>query len=376
MVNIKCELCGSNDLTKENDFFVCQHCGCKYTPEQAKKLIIEGVVNVEGKVEINTSEKIKNLYTIARRSKQNNDWDAAKKYYDLVLQEDPLSWEAVFYLAYFDAYYCKNGELKLKATKMCNCIKSVADLIAESNISIKEKYEAYVMISKDVIKISDSLQERARNFRNAMIGIKLSSPTHLLASKDQQTYYDTVVPMVNCKYFLANGIEKVINQFEEFPKLKEIMANLWKIGNDDLEDLFKRRLSDNNKKVIESYESKIRQYGTEQQIQQLEKEFEEKHPEEERRYGKAAFVFGKLSFILGIIFLAWSFFCFIGTIIVGEQIPICISSILLSAAPLVFGILGNKKTNGTYKLAKIGMYFNIISIGLGLIGTIIAYSIF
>ena len=37
MKQLVCEMCGSNDLVKDNGLFVCQSCGCKYTVEEAKK---------------------------------------------------------------------------------------------------------------------------------------------------------------------------------------------------------------------------------------------------------------------------------------------------------------------------------------------------
>lgn len=46
MQAIKCELCGSNSFTKEDGYFVCDHCNTKYTLEEAKKLIVSGTVEV------------------------------------------------------------------------------------------------------------------------------------------------------------------------------------------------------------------------------------------------------------------------------------------------------------------------------------------
>lgn len=44
MRKLKCELCGSIDIVKTaNNLFECQHCGCKYTLEQAR-FLIEGTV--------------------------------------------------------------------------------------------------------------------------------------------------------------------------------------------------------------------------------------------------------------------------------------------------------------------------------------------
>ncbi len=48
--NIKkltCEICGSNDLIKENGVYVCQHCGTKYTVEEAKHLFNNVTVEVD-----------------------------------------------------------------------------------------------------------------------------------------------------------------------------------------------------------------------------------------------------------------------------------------------------------------------------------------
>lgn len=36
-----CELCGSHEFTKEGGMFVCQSCGTKYSPEEAKRLVKE-----------------------------------------------------------------------------------------------------------------------------------------------------------------------------------------------------------------------------------------------------------------------------------------------------------------------------------------------
>ena len=48
MTRLQCELCGSIDIIKtEENVFQCQHCGCKYTLEQAKTLIFGGEVKTK-----------------------------------------------------------------------------------------------------------------------------------------------------------------------------------------------------------------------------------------------------------------------------------------------------------------------------------------
>lgn len=39
MKQLICEMCGSADLVKQEGVFVCQECGCKYSVEEAKKMM-------------------------------------------------------------------------------------------------------------------------------------------------------------------------------------------------------------------------------------------------------------------------------------------------------------------------------------------------
>ena len=57
MKPLTCEMCGSTDVVREEDLYVCRHCGTKYTPEAAKKIMIEGPVDVSGStVKVDTSQ--------------------------------------------------------------------------------------------------------------------------------------------------------------------------------------------------------------------------------------------------------------------------------------------------------------------------------
>ena len=49
------EMCGSTDLVKQDGVFVCQSCGCKYSVEEAKKMMIDGTVEVTGTVKVDNT---------------------------------------------------------------------------------------------------------------------------------------------------------------------------------------------------------------------------------------------------------------------------------------------------------------------------------
>ena len=147
MKALQCEMCGSQDLVKDGGFFVCQSCGTKYTVEEAKKMMVEGIVDVKGTVKVDTSDELKNLYEIARRAKDTNNSENAAKYYDMILVKDPQSWEANFYTTYYQAINCKIAEIASSANKIANCeesvlllIKKVVDENEQSNI-IHEIYD-------------------------------------------------------------------------------------------------------------------------------------------------------------------------------------------------------------------------------------------
>ena len=152
MKQLTCERCGSTDLIKDGGVFVCQSCGTKYSTEEAKKLMIEGTVDVSGStVKVDTSEELNNLYEIARRAGKNNDCESAAKYYDKILQKDPNSWEAAFYSVFYRSLNCRIIQIAPAAKSIRNCIESVMLLIAQHIDDDQKKKEACMQIAKSCI---------------------------------------------------------------------------------------------------------------------------------------------------------------------------------------------------------------------------------
>ena len=133
MKKLTCEMCGSTDIVKQDGLFVCQSCGTKYSVEEAKKMMIEGTVKIDN------SEKLKNYYTLARQAKESNDAENAVKYYDLIKQEEPNSWEAYFYNVYFRATQTKILFIQSAANSINNCLGTVFSLIKDDSDSDDEK---------------------------------------------------------------------------------------------------------------------------------------------------------------------------------------------------------------------------------------------
>ena len=94
MKALVCEMCGSQDLVKTDGMFICQNCGTKYTVEEAKKMMVEGTVQIDN------SAFVERYLANARRARTRGDWAEVEKYYNLVEQNAPENIEAIFYSAY------------------------------------------------------------------------------------------------------------------------------------------------------------------------------------------------------------------------------------------------------------------------------------
>ena len=152
-----CEMCGSQDVIKKDGLFVCQHCGTKYSVEEAKKMMIEGTVKIDN------SDELRNLYELARRAKEAKNNENAAKYYDLILIKDPSSWEANFFTVYFKAMTCKIAEISSAATNVNNCIHSTFVLIRDMVPDTNDRINAVDEIVQKSYSISNMLYKAANN---------------------------------------------------------------------------------------------------------------------------------------------------------------------------------------------------------------------
>lgn len=157
MKKIMCEMCGSTELVKQDGMYVCQACGTKYSVEEAKKLMIEGTVKVDN------SEKLKNYYTLARQAKDSNDYENAVKYYGLIKQEDPNSWEACFYNVYYRASQTTIFYIQSAANSIKDILDTVFDLIKNGADSDDEKKKHVSEVALHVTLICTLLANSAKS---------------------------------------------------------------------------------------------------------------------------------------------------------------------------------------------------------------------
>ena len=94
MKRLTCEVCGSTDMIKKDGLFECQSCGCKYSIEEVRKMMIEGMVEVTGTVKVDNSDAIVNYLKIAKSALEGGNMKDAEDYCKKILEMDTDAWEA------------------------------------------------------------------------------------------------------------------------------------------------------------------------------------------------------------------------------------------------------------------------------------------
>ena len=239
-----CEMCGSTDLIKQNGVFVCQTCGIKYSMEEARKMMADSSDNVIGTVKVDISEKLKKLYTLARRAKEENNCENAEKYYGLILLEDPESWEASFYQVYFKAMGCKIIEIASAAAAVERCLKNVLYLIAREP-NREKRYASFSEVTDRATDIAAMFDEAAsKNFADIDAEVK---------NQFVQGYVDSVLSSAQICYTLGDLLSSV--------QETELAGVSWKTAINIHVDCFSYITDKKSHKVIlEEYAAKIRRF--------------------------------------------------------------------------------------------------------------------
>lgn len=153
MKQIVCEVCGSNDLVKEDGCFICQYCGAKYSPEEAKRLIVEvnGKVDVSGsKVTVDNTSFVERSLENARRAKAKEDWEKCEKYYNMVEQYEPTNIEAIFYSSYGKARMALVDSDRFKREQKIKVLKNSISVIDDNYDNSPDKYEENKVLIQNI----------------------------------------------------------------------------------------------------------------------------------------------------------------------------------------------------------------------------------
>ena len=246
MKALKCEMCGSNDVVKQEDLFVCQNCGTKYSVEAARKMMIEGTVEVKGSVKIDDSVELENLFNLARRYKNADDQENALKYYEMVLIKDPNSWEANFYVVYFRSVLIPVMDYYKLNNPVANCLDLTFSLIQERETD-----------NEIIQQIISELYTRC---------------TYMATKLSHKNRVENAIAGAEILYCFGTVLEDKFGA-----RYKEYIVNSWKYGiqihnnpylasiDDDVQtkngtSFLLRKNYEEQKKIMDSYAEKIKKY--------------------------------------------------------------------------------------------------------------------
>ena len=118
MKQLICEMCGSTDLVKQEGVFVCQECGCKYSVEEAKKMMTLSNKKSEDKEKQNMMNKeassIHNLLELALNEKNNKNYSKAAEICDQIIALDSNNYEPWLYKGQCELWQSKLIDLRIQ----------------------------------------------------------------------------------------------------------------------------------------------------------------------------------------------------------------------------------------------------------------------
>ncbi len=150
MKRLTCEMCGGTDIVKQDGVFVCQNCGMKYSVEEAKKMMIEGTVEVKGTVTVDNSSMVGNYLSMAQNAYNSSNQVEAEQYCNKIIEIEPTNYEAWFLKGQAAGWQSSLNNLRLP--------ESVSAFINAINYSPDEERESIIENAKaELLNLSGSI---------------------------------------------------------------------------------------------------------------------------------------------------------------------------------------------------------------------------
>ena len=231
MKALTCEMCGSTDILKQDGVYVCQACGTKYTVEEAKKMMVEGTVEVKGTVTIDTSAEVTNLLELLRREMEMERYKDASKTCKMILLRDPNNWEAVYcdsITKYIDTDVSELSELAPSINKSFRYALELAKAQLGNDAAeevVQSMSEKVIMASKQIeAMIMDEMRNSPNKYRHTSeISDIMESNSEILL-----TYGDDVDEVFGFKNICVSiweiGIEGRIDSMKKKDYVEKIKA--------------------------------------------------------------------------------------------------------------------------------------------------------
>ena len=264
MKRLTCEMCGSTDLLKQDGVFVCQSCGCKYSVEEARKMIVEGTVEVAGTVKVDDTSKIQNYLDLSQNAYDSGNGQSAFDYANKALEIAPQNSRAWIAKMKAIEYIGTLGELKLmEVVEAGKNAVAFAEEASKKEIEF-EVYSYEAMRSLELLmlamnKMADTEDIKKTFKRFCLISILSASKNTLEVDSKIVNIYDNVANEALAMIKLMP--DEVLADYPEITKIVGECAKQYQYETDALIERFKiygaelqesaKTIRKNNKAAIE-----------------------------------------------------------------------------------------------------------------------------
>lgn len=221
MVAFKCPMCTSGDCGKIDDYFVCNHCGTKFTNETVTRLVHEGKVDITGSVV--KVEGIDDYHTEMKRGYNHlllKNYNLAQEVFKELNNRYPEKIEAYkgriiaetnFFKIDINQFNCQSSFNK-KMNQILEKMNTISDTYGHDSDSAFINFDSYI---NSYIKTDDNLNKsfiELENLRNKFSAILI---------KDKETYHrghELKTDLTTVEQLEFTPSEKYIESEEEVPR--------------------------------------------------------------------------------------------------------------------------------------------------------------
>lgn len=204
MKQLTCEMCGSKDLVKQDGVFVCQTCGTKYSVEEAKKMMVEGTVEVTGTVKVDNLGTIDQYLMLAQNANAGHNYASCEDYANKILEIDSNHAEAWYLKGVASAWQSTTVNLRIKESisawqnalmnvskdnseKMVNQIADTFDNAIYSLISLLLKQTMGSSLAyRSILKLHDSCNNVKQFYVNGCLTLSTICIARIFVSESER----------------------------------------------------------------------------------------------------------------------------------------------------------------------------------------------
>jgi tetratricopeptide (TPR) repeat protein len=144
MKELTCEMCGSTEIIKQDGMYICQTCGTKYSVEEAKKMMIEGTVDVSGStVKVDNTAPIENYFKMAESAYESSNQKEAENYCNKIIEIDPNNYKAWLLKGKAAGWQSTLGNIRVEESVNC-FTKALDNAPEEEKSAIKKEASAEI----------------------------------------------------------------------------------------------------------------------------------------------------------------------------------------------------------------------------------------